>query len=99
MIDMGNKLKNLRIQKRWTQKQLADKVEIDESAISQYESYLRLPSLEVLVKLCSVFNVSADYFLGTEIDDFIKLPVYNLTSSQIDVIMAVVEEYRKANNQ
>lgn len=97
MIYLGEKLRTLRIQKDWTQEQLANKLGIDKSAISQYESCLRLPSLNVLIKLCYAFNLSADYFLEINIDNYIKIPINDLTESQINTIIKVIEEYRKAN--
>lgn len=97
MLDMGEKIKNLRIREKLTQKQLAAKIGINESGISQYEKNLRLPSLEVLTKLCYTFDVSADYFLGISRKDRIKELTNGLTMAQIDAIALVADEFQKAN--
>lgn len=34
------------------------------NAYSHYENGRRLPSLTVFLKICTLFNVSADYLLG-----------------------------------
>ena len=97
MIDMGNKIKDLRLKKDLTQKQLAIKIGINKSGISQYEKNLRLPSLEVLKKLCYAFDVSADYLLDISSKDKIKELTNSLTSSQIDLIVTLASEFQKAN--
>ncbi len=65
-------MKNLRkIRKEYgmTMKDLADKIGVSESAISQYENGKREPGYETLIKLACLFNVSADYLLGIEEKD------------------------------
>ena len=59
-----NKLKELRQELGWTQEQLAEKLNVKKSAISKYENE-RVPLIdETILKLCNIFDVSADYFLG-----------------------------------
>ena len=64
MVNMGNKLKTLRIQKKLTQKQVADRIGLAISAVSSYESGTRYPSYEVLIKLARIYHVSTDFLLG-----------------------------------
>ena len=61
---MGEKLKSLRIEKKLTQKQVADRIGLAISAVSSYESGTRYPSYDVLAKLARIFHVSTDYLLG-----------------------------------
>ena len=65
-MDFGNRLKELRKQAGLTQQQLANQVGLSKTVISYYELHTRIPSPEVLIKLASVFHVSADYLLGIE---------------------------------
>lgn len=97
MLDMGEKIKTLRKKKKWTQKQLADKIGIKESGISQYEKNLRLPSLEVLKKLCYVFDISADYFLDISVDNKLDKLTNGLTGSQLEAVSILADEFYKAN--
>lgn len=62
MVNMGNKLKNLRKQKGLTQKQVADRVGLAISAVSSYDAGTRYPPYEVLIKLARIFRVSTDIF-------------------------------------
>ena len=47
-----------------TQKQLAEKLNIDNSNITKWKRGENIPSLEVFYQLCKILDVSADYLLG-----------------------------------
>lgn len=47
-----------------SQKQLAQMLGISESNITNRKKGENLPSVDILFKLCKIFDVSADYFLG-----------------------------------
>ena len=49
-----------------TQKELAEKLQIDESNITKWKKGENLPSLTVFFELCRLLDVSADYLLGLE---------------------------------
>ena len=69
-IKIGERLKELRKSKGWTQVQVAAKMGLTDSVISFYERQERAPSPEVLVKFSELYGVSTDYLLGVEkIDD------------------------------
>lgn len=61
---MNKKLKKLREQKGISQKDVALAIGLTTSAYSNYEQGTREPSIEIIVKLCKFFNVTADYLLG-----------------------------------
>lgn len=58
---IGDRIKKLRLDRRWTQIQLAKKINIQQKQISGYESGTQLPSTETLIKLAEVFETSLDY--------------------------------------
>ena len=60
---LGQKIKELRLSKNLKTQDLAVKVGVNQSSISNYESGLRTPSLEVLIRLAEFFEVSLDYLL------------------------------------
>ena len=47
-----------------SQKELAEKLNIDVSNITKWKQGKNIPSLEVFYELCKIFEVSADYLLG-----------------------------------
>ncbi|MDE7082951.1 MAG: helix-turn-helix domain-containing protein [Clostridia bacterium] len=53
-------------QSNYSQKQLAEILEISESNITNWKNGENLPSVEVLYKLCKILDESADYLLGLE---------------------------------
>lgn len=88
MVNMGNKLKNLRKQKRLTQKQVADRIGLAISAVSSYEAGTRYPSYDVLIKLARIYHVSTDYLLG--MTDKKELDISGLNSEEIEAISQLV---------
>lgn len=88
MVNMGNKLKNLRKQKRLTQKQVADRIGLAISAVSSYEAGTRYPSYDVLIKLARIYHVSTDYLLG--MTDKKELDISGLNNEEEEVISQLV---------
>lgn len=59
-------MKNLcliRKEKQMSQLLLSTKLEVAQETISAYENGKAFPSVEILMKLCDIFNVSADFML------------------------------------
>ena len=54
----------LNIGERITQDELARKAEVSRTIIGNYERNANTPSIEVLLKLAKVFNVTVDYLIG-----------------------------------
>ena len=92
MVNMGEKLKSLRIEKKLTQKQVADRIGLAISAVSSYESGTRYPSYDVLVKLARIFHVSTDYLLG--MTDTRNIDVTGLNDSEIELVSQLVDMLR-----
>lgn len=62
-------LKELRIDRNLTQKQLSEMLDLSKNTVCEYEKGRAEPSIETLLKLSGIFGVSVDYLLGRE-DDF-----------------------------
>lgn len=93
MVNMGSKLKSLRLEKKLTQKQVADRIGLAISAVSSYESGSRYPSYDVLVKLARIFHVSTDYLLG--MTDKRNLDVSGLCDDEVELISQLVDMLRR----
>ena len=59
-------LKELREEKELSQKELADKVGISQSAIAKWELQKTEPAARALILLSKFFDVSIEYLLGLE---------------------------------
>ena len=57
-------MRELREERKLTQKQLADALGLNQQDISRYENEQIDLSTDMIKKLCDVFGVSADYLLG-----------------------------------
>lgn len=71
--EIGTKLKQLRKSRKLTQEDVANRVKITRSTISNYEIGRRTPHLKDLQKLATVFGVGLDYFGITPKDEAIDL--------------------------
>lgn len=70
---MGNRIRELRKERKLTMKQLGDALGLAESTISQYENEKRIPDIKTWAKLSDFFHVSTDYLLGNVSDPFFYL--------------------------
>lgn len=64
MEDFGTRLKELRLSKGMSLRDLAALCETSKSAISMYEKNQRRPKYETLEAFADTFNVDIDYLLG-----------------------------------
>jgi transcriptional regulator with XRE-family HTH domain len=65
-MDYCKRLKELRIEKGYTQQELAFILRIRQEQYSKYESGKRELPIHHLISLCCLYRVSADYILGIE---------------------------------
>ena len=87
---------DLRKEKHMTQTQLAELVGVKKAQISAIENQQRLPSINLLIKLASVFNVSIEYLLGINKNNTID--VSKLTPEQVAMITSIIEEFEVLNS-
>ena len=68
IMEIGNKIKQLRYQSKLTQEQLATKVGVSPQSVSKWETGLTLPDISMLPILAEVFGVTIDeiFDLATE---------------------------------
>lgn len=69
---LSSRLKKLRINKKLTQMELAEKINVTHVSVSGYESGKRSPDTETLQKIADFFNVTTDYLLGRTDDSSFK---------------------------
>ena len=59
-----NKIKETRIEKGYSQKDLANALKVNQTAVSQWERGVTLPTSSTLTKLSKLLDASCDYLLG-----------------------------------
>lgn len=57
------RIRDLREDRDWTQRELADRLKISRSAYSAYENGANALPLEILIALADLYQVSVDYLL------------------------------------
>lgn len=93
----GERLKELRIQKNLSQKQLASILNVHKATISLYESDSRFPSIDILKTAARYFHVTTDYLLEMNSDR--TLDISNLTDEQVAVVEQMIEVLQQSNQQ
>ena len=61
---IGEKLKEIRKENNLSQTKLGEMLGTTQDTISLWELNKSLPDILMLYKICSLFNISADYLLG-----------------------------------
>ena len=66
MDNLGKQIKIMRITKDLTQKQLADMLGVGSYIVSNIEKGRTEPDIEIIKKLCVIFDITSDELLGIE---------------------------------
>jgi transcriptional regulator with XRE-family HTH domain len=97
-MDYGERLKILRMRKKLSQQDVADRLNINRSTYARYELGQTQPDFETLEKLADFFDVSTDYILGRtdnqnppENDEDNLVAFYNLDNLDEEDIQYVKE--------
>ena len=65
-MKFNERLKMIRLENGMTQKDVYEKLNVSANGYASYEQGRTEPSVQTLIKLCKIFDVSADYLLGLE---------------------------------
>lgn len=91
-----NRIIELRKKAGLSQKELAKKAGVNQTAVSQWETGKTEPSFDAMAKLCSFFDVSFEYLLGRsdirgrfnmtveEENEIVKLHIYELNKAHFE---------------
>ena len=72
----GKRIKELRKQKKWIQKELAAKLDVRFSLLNKYEGGLHTPPMEKLIQLSEILDTTLDYLLTGNRSD--ERPLHNM---------------------
>lgn len=67
---LAYKITELRKAKGWSQEELAEKVNVTRQSVSKWESGQSVPDLDKILQLSQIFDVSTDYLLKGEVQEF-----------------------------
>lgn len=66
MNKFSERLKELRIDKHLSQRELSKATGFSQPTIARWEADLQIPNIEVAIKFAKYFDVTTDYLLGLE---------------------------------
>jgi transcriptional regulator with XRE-family HTH domain len=72
---LGQRIKQLRKQKGWTQKELANRIDASHAQLNKYESGQNTPPIDRLILLAEVLDTSVDHLIGGHHNA--KPPIHN----------------------
>lgn len=97
---MGDRIKDTRKKRGLTQENLAEKLDISVEYVSQIERGMKMPSMQIFIKLIEILDVSADYLLRDTVstrnlygDKQIGSRLERLTPKQRVALEALIDTY------
>ena len=97
IFSLSENIRQLRISRGMNQVELAKRIGVTKQCVSNWENDNVLPSVEMLVKIADVFNVSTDHLLGRERKSYVDISA--LTEEQRGHISLIVTDLKKANRK
>lgn len=64
---LGQRIREARIEKKYTQQKLAERAGIGQMYLGEIERGVKMPSLKLFVKLVEALDISADYILRDDL--------------------------------
>lgn len=83
-----NRLKDLRISKGFTIKEIAQLLNLKERTYKSYENNEREPDSKILIKIADLFDVSIDYLLDFDVKAIQNDNALNLSNKEAHLIRA-----------
>lgn len=96
----GSILKQLRINKKFSQLELAQRLGISKSTISMYEIGERMPDYEMMQAIADIFNVDINYLYGRTPKKGVKIPVYGSVAAGVPIdAITDIEDYEEITEE
>ena len=100
-MEFKDRLRDLRLQRGYSQVGLGKKLGLSNSTISMYERGERKPDFETLDLIADFFNVDVSYLLGKEVGSMYYLDpmVYDIAMrlSEDEELMCILEKTKDSN--
>lgn len=90
---LGQRIYELRIAFGWSQVEMAKHLGVAKQTASNWENDNIQPSIDMLVRLAKLFNVTTDYLLGLEKEP--RISVAGLPDSMVAHLSQLIEDYRR----
>ena len=93
MIEMfSEQLKEIREANKLSQVETAQKLGVTKQSVANWENGNIMPSIDMLVKIAKLFNITTDFLLGLDCRKFID--VTGLEQEEIAHIQAIINDIK-----
>ena len=75
MINIGERIKKLRLLNNMSQYDLANKLFVSDKTISSWETNRTLPSIDLILSLCDIFNISLYQFIEEKKNNDLEMEI------------------------
>ena len=89
---LGQRIYELRNAFGWSQVQLAQRLSVSKQTVSNWENENIQPSIDMLVRLAKLFNVTTDYLLG--LDTVPRVSMEGLPTSFVAHLIQIIDDYK-----
>lgn len=89
---LGQRIQELRSGCGWSQVEVAKRLQVAKQTVSNWENENIQPSIDMLVQLAKLFNVSTDYLLG--MDNVPRLSIDGLPAEVVAHLVLLIDDYR-----
>ncbi|NHN27373.1 helix-turn-helix transcriptional regulator [Flavobacterium jejuense] len=76
-MSVGTKIRKLRLQHKMSQEDLAHKLNVAQTSISNIEANKSIPDFLIMHKICQVFEVDFEYFIDKNNSNKVKKAEYS----------------------
>lgn len=97
IIQLAERLRELRESHHLTQKQLAQDMDVTRASVNAWEMGISLPTVSKLVELARRFHISTDYLLGLTHSK--SIDVHDFTLQEQEIICGLIEYFQKVHEQ
>jgi transcriptional regulator with XRE-family HTH domain len=80
---IGTRIKKCRLENKFSQEELANKLNMKRSNVANYESGRVVPPGNALLEMSNIFNVTTDYLLGSTNDPYSNISLEDNDLKQI----------------
>ena len=90
-MNFGERLRNIREDKDMTQQQVADLIPMNQSNYSKLERNIQQPSLQQLIRIIEIFDITLDELLGIDSSIFLEKKIADFEKE----VTTIYEKYFK----
>lgn len=88
-----SRLRDLRISRGLNQVEFGESLNVTKQSVSNWENGNIQPSIDMLIRIATIYSVSTDYLLG--LDERQILDVTGLTDKQIGHIQCLIDDLKR----